>query len=82
MPGAPRRDGRQAARAVRVTVTGRGDGDPERVGGPTALGQASRFEWIPLESVPRMIDEGETRSASSLVALTRVLLKWRYASSS
>ena len=48
-----------------------------RIGEPTALGQASRVEWIALDSVPRMINEGEIWSASSLVALARVLLKWR-----
>jgi len=51
--------------------------DPERVGERTSLSEAARFEWIPLDAVPRMIDEGEIWSASSLVALTRVLLKRR-----
>ncbi|HUN38264.1 MAG TPA: hypothetical protein VMU95_40250 [Trebonia sp.] len=49
--------------------------DPQRVGEPAELSEAARVEWIPLDSVPRMIDEGEIWSASSLVALTRVLLK-------
>ena len=51
--------------------------NPERIGEPTDLSEAARVEWIPLESVPRMIDEGEIWSASSLVALSRVLLKRR-----
>lgn len=51
--------------------------DPERVGEPTDLSEAARVEWIPLESIPRMIDEGEIWSASSLVALARVLLNRR-----
>jgi 8-oxo-dGDP phosphatase len=51
--------------------------NPERVGEPTDLSEAARVVWIPLESVPRMIDEGEIWSASSLVALARVLLKRR-----
>jgi len=32
---------------------------PERVSDTTHLSEATRVEWIPLESVPRMIDEGE-----------------------
>jgi 8-oxo-dGDP phosphatase len=51
--------------------------NPVRIGEPTDLSEAARVEWIPLESVPRMIDEGEIWSASSLVALSRVLLKRR-----
>jgi hypothetical protein len=51
--------------------------DPERVGEPTDLSEAARVEWIPLESIPRMIDGGEIWSASSLVALARVLLNRR-----
>jgi 8-oxo-dGDP phosphatase len=50
---------------------------PERIGEPTDLSEAARVEWIPLDAVPRMIDEDEIWSASSLVALTRVLLKRR-----
>jgi len=50
---------------------------PERVGEPTDLTEAARVEWVPLDSVARMIDEGEIWSASSLVALARVLLKRR-----
>jgi 8-oxo-dGDP phosphatase len=51
--------------------------NPERVGEPTDLSEAARVEWIPLESVPQMIDEGEIWSASSLVALARLLMKKR-----
>jgi 8-oxo-dGTP pyrophosphatase MutT (NUDIX family) len=53
--------------------------NPERIGEPTDLSEAARVEWIPPESVPRMINEGEIWSASSLVALARarVLIKRR-----
>jgi 8-oxo-dGTP pyrophosphatase MutT (NUDIX family) len=51
--------------------------DPERVGDPTDLSEAARVEWVPLESVPAMIDAGEIWNAGSLVALSRVLLERR-----
>jgi 8-oxo-dGTP pyrophosphatase MutT (NUDIX family) len=51
--------------------------DPARVGEPTDLSEAARVEWVPLESVPRMIDAGEIWNAGSLVALSRVLMKGR-----
>jgi 8-oxo-dGTP pyrophosphatase MutT (NUDIX family) len=51
--------------------------DPERVGDPTDLSEAARFEWVPLASVPHMIDAGEIWSAGTLVALSGVLLKQR-----
>jgi 8-oxo-dGDP phosphatase len=51
--------------------------NPERVSEPTELSEAARVEWIPLESVPAMIDAGEIWNAGSLVALSRVLLKRR-----
>jgi 8-oxo-dGTP pyrophosphatase MutT (NUDIX family) len=51
--------------------------NPERVGDPTDLSEAARVEWVPLESVPAMIDAGEIWNAGSLVALSRVLLKRR-----
>jgi 8-oxo-dGTP pyrophosphatase MutT (NUDIX family) len=50
---------------------------PERVGDPTDLSEAARVEWVPLASVPQMIDTGEIWSAGTLVALSRVLLKHR-----
>jgi 8-oxo-dGTP pyrophosphatase MutT (NUDIX family) len=51
--------------------------EPERVGDPTDLSEATRVEWVPLESVAAMIDAGEIWNASSLVALSRVLLRRR-----
>lgn len=50
---------------------------PERVGDPTDLSEAARVEWVPLGSVPAMIDAGEIWNAGSLVALSRVLLRRR-----
>jgi hypothetical protein len=41
------------------------------------LSEATRVEWVPLESVPRMIDAGEIWNGGSLVALSRVLMKGR-----
>jgi hypothetical protein len=49
--------------------------NPERIGDPTDLSEAARAEWVPLESVPRMMDAGEIWNAGSLVALSRVRLK-------
>jgi 8-oxo-dGTP pyrophosphatase MutT (NUDIX family) len=50
---------------------------PERVGDPTDLTEAARVGWVPLASVPQMIDAGEIWSAGTLVALLRVLSKQR-----
>ena len=47
--------------------------NPERAGDPTDLSESARVEWVPLESVPQMIDAGEIWSGGSLVALARVL---------
>ena len=30
--------------------------NPERIGDPTDLSEAARVEWVPLESVPALID--------------------------
>jgi 8-oxo-dGDP phosphatase len=51
--------------------------NPERIGDPTSLGEVARVEWVPLASVPQLIDAGEIWNAGSLVALSRVLLKYR-----
>lgn len=51
--------------------------NPERIGDPTDLSEAARLEWVPLESVPGMIDAAEIWNAGSLVALSRVLLRDR-----
>lgn len=48
--------------------------NPERVGDPTDLAEAARVEWVPLESVPGMIDAGDIWDAGSLVALSWLLL--------
>jgi ADP-ribose pyrophosphatase YjhB (NUDIX family) len=47
--------------------------DPVQVGEPTVSGEAGRAEWVPLESVPGLIDAGEVWNAGSLVALLRLL---------
>ena len=49
--------------------------DPQRVGEPTEVNEATRMEWVPLASVPRMIAAGEIWNAGSLVALLRFLMK-------
>jgi 8-oxo-dGDP phosphatase len=51
--------------------------NPERVGEPTALSEAARLEWVPLASVPALIDAADIWDAGSLVALSRVLMKDR-----
>jgi 8-oxo-dGDP phosphatase len=51
--------------------------NPEHVGEPTDLSEAARIEWVPLASVPQMIDTGEIWSGGTLVALSRVLAKGR-----
>ena len=51
--------------------------NPERVGDPTDLSEAARVEWVPLESVARMIETGDIWDAESLVALSLVLMKSR-----
>lgn len=49
--------------------------EPERVGEPAGINEASRLEWVPLVSVPGMIAVGDIRNAGSLVALLRFLMK-------
>ena len=49
--------------------------NPERIGEPTEVNEASRVEWVPLASVPGMIAAGEIWNAGSLVALLRFLMK-------
>jgi 8-oxo-dGTP pyrophosphatase MutT (NUDIX family) len=51
--------------------------NPEQVGDPTDLSEAALVEWVPLESVARMIETGDIWDAESLVALSRVLMKSR-----
>jgi 8-oxo-dGDP phosphatase len=51
--------------------------NPERVGNRTDVSEAARVEWVPLESVPGMIDAGDIWDAESLVALSQVFMKRR-----
>ena len=46
--------------------------DPENVGEPVS-GEVDRAKWVPLASVPALIDAGEVWNAGSLVALLRLL---------
>jgi 8-oxo-dGTP pyrophosphatase MutT (NUDIX family) len=50
---------------------------PVRVGDPTDLAEAARVEWVPLDSVPDLIDAGEIWDAGSLLALSRVPMRNR-----
>jgi 8-oxo-dGDP phosphatase len=43
--------------------------DPERIGEPTDLTEAARVEWVPLASIPALIDAGRIWNAGSLTAL-------------
>jgi hypothetical protein len=47
--------------------------DPEHVGEPAVAGEVGRAEWVPLGSVPGLIDAGEVWDGGSLVALLRLL---------
>lgn len=51
--------------------------NPELAGDPTGLDEAARAEWVPLESVPGLIDAAEIWDAGSLLALSQVLIKGR-----
>jgi 8-oxo-dGTP pyrophosphatase MutT (NUDIX family) len=51
--------------------------NPVQVGDPTDLAEAARVEWVPLESVPRMIETGDIWDAESLLALSLVLMRAR-----
>jgi 8-oxo-dGDP phosphatase len=51
--------------------------DPERTGAPTDLAEAARVEWVPLESIPALIDAGHIWNAGSLTALPLLLVKNR-----
>jgi 8-oxo-dGTP pyrophosphatase MutT (NUDIX family) len=52
-------------------------GSPERVGDPTDLSEATRMEWVPLESIPALIDSADIWEAGALLALSRVLIRGR-----
>ena len=49
--------------------------DPRRIGDPTDPAEAARVEWVPLASVPALLDAGEIWSAASVAALPLLLMK-------
>lgn len=49
--------------------------EPEKIGEPTDLAEADRVEWVPLVSVPKLIEDGQIWNAGTLVALLRVLAR-------
>ena len=49
--------------------------DPEKIGEPTEANEADRIEWVPLASVPELIDSGQIWNAGTLIALLRALAK-------
>ena len=51
--------------------------DSERVGDPTDLSEAARVEWVPLGSVPTLIDAADIWDAGSLLGLFQALMKGR-----
>jgi 8-oxo-dGTP pyrophosphatase MutT (NUDIX family) len=48
--------------------------DPDRIGEPTERNEFSRLEWVPLASVPALIDAGQMWDAGTQLALLRLLL--------
>ena len=51
--------------------------DAEKIGEPTEGNEIERMEWVPLASVPGLIDAGEIWNSGSLVALMRLLMPER-----
>lgn len=49
----------------------------ERVADPADMSEAARVEWVPLESIPALIDAADIWDAGSLLALSRMLMKAR-----
>jgi 8-oxo-dGDP phosphatase len=49
--------------------------DPEKIGEPTETNEADKIEWVPLSSVPKLIESGQIWNAGTLVSLLRVLAK-------
>jgi hypothetical protein len=45
------------------------------VGEPTEINEVERMEWVPLASVPQLIDSGEIWNSGTLVALLRLISK-------
>jgi 8-oxo-dGDP phosphatase len=60
--------------AERVVFVGR---DVQRVGEPVSLEGVERVEWVPLESVPGLIADGQVWNAGSVVGLLAVLARRR-----
>ena len=50
---------------------------PERIGDPTEVNEFTRLEWVPLESVPELIDSGRMWDAGTQLALLRQLMSSR-----
>jgi 8-oxo-dGDP phosphatase len=50
--------------------------DPEWIGEPTEVNEeVARMEWVPLRSVPRLIEAGQIWSSGTLVALLRLFTR-------
>jgi 8-oxo-dGDP phosphatase len=49
--------------------------DPEKMGEPTEANEADKIEWVPLSSVPKLIESGQIWNAGTLVSLLRVLAR-------
>jgi hypothetical protein len=49
--------------------------DVKKVGEPTETNEVERMEWVPLASVPQLIDSGDIWNSGTLVALLRLLTK-------
>jgi ADP-ribose pyrophosphatase YjhB (NUDIX family) len=61
--------------AEHIVFVGR---EPARVGEPTVVvDEVARAEWVPLDSIPGLIAEGQVWNAGSLVALLHVLASGR-----
>jgi len=48
--------------------------NPEKIGEATETTEVERMEWVPLASVPGLIDAGEIWNSGTLVALLRLLM--------
>jgi len=48
--------------------------DAAKIGEPTEGNEIERMEWVPLASIPGLIDAGEIWNSGSLVALMRLLM--------
>jgi 8-oxo-dGDP phosphatase len=54
--------------------------EPKHVGEPTVMDEVERVEWVPLDSIPDLVAEGQIWNAASLVALLHVIASGRAAS--